>query len=80
MYMLSASKEHAILEIIPFKGRLNDNDTKKVQEGKVIKFNRYHIAGKRKVLEELADTMKDQWIEETKAKIEEYKSLKVKIR
>lgn len=80
MYMLTASKEHEILEIIPYRGHLNAIDTKRLSEGKIVKINRYKVASKRKVLEDLADEIKEQWIKETQEQILRIKNLKVKIR
>lgn len=80
MYMLTASKEHEILEIMPYKGHLNIIDTKKVNEGKVVKINRYNVAAKRKQLENLADEIKEQWIKEYQEQILRIKNLNVKIR
>lgn len=80
MYMLTASKEHELLEIMPYKGHLNAIDTKKVNEGKVIRINRYNVASKRKPLEDLADEIKEQWIKEMQEQILRFKNLKVKMR
>lgn len=80
MYMLSTDKIHGILEIRQFKGHLNSNDTKKIQEGKVIQFNRYHVASRQKALVELADKIKEQWIDETQELIKRYKDLKVQLK
>jgi len=80
MYLLSTDKVHATLEIMQFKGQLSPNDTEKIEEGKTIQFNRYHVSAKRKDLEQLANKIKDQWIRETYEQIRKYENLKVKIR
>ena len=80
MYMLSTDKLHGTLEIRPFKGHLSPHDTKKIEEGKIIQFNRYHVAGKRKLLEEKANEIKEQWIKETYELIRMYEGLKVQLK
>ncbi|EKQ55069.1 MULTISPECIES: hypothetical protein [unclassified Clostridium] len=80
MYMLSADKLHATLEIRPFKGHLNSNYIKKIEEGKIIQFNRYHVASRQKVLEELANKIKAQWISETQELIVKYRELKIQLK
>ncbi len=80
MYMLFADRAHLTLEIRSFKGHLSQNDTKKVKEGKVVKFNMDHVGSKRKDLEELANKIKEQWIKETQELISKYRSLSVQIR
>lgn len=80
MYMLSADKAHATIEIRPFKGHLNNNYTKKIEEGKIIQFNRYHVASRQKVLEELGNKIKAQWISEAQQLISTYKELKVQLK
>lgn len=77
MYMLSSDKIHGVLEIRPFKGQLNVNEAKRIEEGKIIQFNRYHIANRQKLLEELANEIKKQWIKETEDLLVRYKDLKV---
>ena len=51
-----------------------------IEEGKIIQFNRYHVSGKRKLLEEKANEIKEQWIKETENQIKMYKSLKVQLK
>ncbi|EHI98019.1 hypothetical protein CDLVIII_1320 [Clostridium sp. DL-VIII] len=80
MYMLFTDKAHLTLEIRSFKGHLSPNDTKKVKEGKVVKFNMYHVGNKRKDLEELANKIKDQWIKETQELISKYRGLTVQLK
>lgn len=80
MYMLSTDKMHGILEIRPFKGHLNTTEAKKIEEGKVIQFNRYHVAKKQKLLEELAGQIKKQWVKETEELLTRYKDLKVQLK
>ena len=78
--MLSSDKVHGILEIRPFKGQLNVNAAKRIEEGKVIQFNRYHIANRQKLLEELANQIKIQWIKETEELLKRYRDLKVQLK
>lgn len=80
MYMLFADKAHLTLEIRQFKGHLTPNDTRKVEEGKIVKFNMYHVGSKRKALEELANEIKEQWIKETQELISKYRNLNVQIK
>lgn len=80
MYMLSTDKVHATLEIRVFKGNLSPNNDKKIKEGKVIQFNRYHVAERRKALEELAHKIREQWINEAQELIKKYESLKVQLK
>lgn len=80
MYMLSTDKVHGIMEIRPFKGNLNTSYAKKIQEGKVVQFNRYHVASRQRILEELANKIKEQWINEAQESIRRYKDLKVQIK
>ncbi|EHI98588.1 hypothetical protein CDLVIII_1902 [Clostridium sp. DL-VIII] len=80
MYMLSSDKMHGVLEIRPFKGHLNVTAAKKIEEGKVIQFNRYHVANRQKLLEELANQIKKQWIKEAEDSLKRYKELKVQLK
>lgn len=80
MYMLSTDKLHGTLEIIPFKGHLSPHDTVRIEEGKIIQFNRYHVAGRRKLLEEKANEIKEEWIKESENQIKMYKSLKIQLK
>lgn len=80
MYMLFADKAHLTLEIRLFKGHLTPKDIKKVEEGQIIKFNMYHIGGKRKALEELANETKEQWIKEAQELISKYRNLIVQLK
>ena len=78
--MLSSDKVHGILEIRPFKGQLNVTSVKRIEEGKIIQFNRYHVANRQKLLEELANEIKKQWIKETEDLLVRYKDLKVQLK
>lgn len=80
MYMLSADKIHGSLEIMAFKGHLSAHDTKRIEDGKIIQFNRYHVASRRKQLEEKANEIKEQWIKEAENQIKMYKSLKIQLK
>jgi hypothetical protein len=78
--MLSTDKIHGRLEIIAFKGHLSPHDIKRIEEGKIIQFNRYYVASRRKQLEEKANEIKEQWIKEAENQIKIYKSLKVQLK